>query len=270
MIKFSDAPAIILAFYRVFLAAILLFMLRPAVVIDGLRRVNRRDMYLTAWSGLFLALHFCAWIEALNHTTIANAVTLTDSAPIFALVLSHFFLKESASPIAIAGLFAALAGAVAISWGDFSADPQYFYGDMLAIAGAVTSAAYLVCGRIVRSRLELTAFSVLVYGFAAFFLMSWCIFFEIPLTGYSLRNYAIFIGLAVLPTIGGHSLFQYLLRYMKAYLVNLGFLGEPIGAAILAYIVFHEVPAWYFYLGGTLIIAGCIMALWSEGEKKLH
>ncbi|MFC1730458.1 EamA family transporter [candidate division KSB1 bacterium] len=86
-------------------------------------------------------------------------------------------------------------------------------------------------------------------------------------TGYSGRDYAIFVGLAVLPTIGDHSLFLYAIRYIKAYLVNLGFLGGPIGAAILVYVIFNEIPPGYFYIGGLCILAGTLFSLWHEGTR---
>jgi len=182
--------------------------------------------------------------------------------------LSHLFLKESAGAAALAGIAVTIIGAAVISWGDVSADPGYFTGDMLALAGAFAAAAYLVCGRAARVKMALTPFLVLVYGFAALFLGGFCFFTGVRFFGYSGAQYALFAGLALLPTIGGHSFFLYALRYMKAFLVNLGFLGEPVGAAILAYLLFHEVPAWYFYCGGILIVAGTVFAIWRESTAE--
>ncbi len=268
LVRFSDAPPNILAFYRVFLAALFIFLINPAKVVGGIKQIEPRLIYISAWSGLFLALHFSTWITALNYTSIANAVTLVDSAPLFALALSHFFLRETASPVSFAGLLVSVAGAAVISMGDFSTDSRYFTGDILAIVGALCMAAYLVCGRVVRERMNLNLYLVLVYGFAACFLGFYCLFTDIPFFDYSFRNYGIFIGLALLPTIGGHSLFLYALRYVKAFLVNLGFLGEPIGATILAFLIFREIPAWHFYIGGFLIVAGSLSALWYEGSRR--
>lgn len=268
LIRFSSAPSIIIAFYRVFIAGFVLFVIKPGAISTEIGRMDRRNISITAWGGLFLALHFGTWIEALNYTTVANAVTLVDSAPLFALALSHFFLGESTSRMAIAGVIIALGGAAVISLGDFSADPAFFKGDMLAIAGAVTSAAYLVCGRVVRRSVSAGAFSVLVYGFAALYILMWCIWQKVALFGYSPKEFLIFAGLALVPTIGGHSLFQYMLKYMKAYIVNLGFLGEPVGAAILAYLIFNEVPAWYFYAGALLIFAGSAISLYIESDRS--
>ena len=268
MIRYSDAPPLTIAFYRVFLASLILFALKPAVTFRCIRAIDRRIALITVLGGFFLALHFAAWITSLSYTTIANSVVLVNSAPLTALVLSHFVLKERVSSITVGAVLFSLAGAGIIGWGDLSTGGEYFTGDVLALVGGFAGAAYLVCGRVVRPRLSFTPFLVLVYGFSALFLSLFCIIAGSNFFGYSRINYLLFVGLAVLPTIGGHSLFLYALRYMRAYLVNLGFLGEPVGAALLAFLFFHEVPTWFFYAGGIVIIAGSVTAILYEGSLQ--
>lgn len=268
IIRFSDAPPLIIAFYRVFLAAALLYVITPKTTTKHLRSIDRRTLFIAALAGFFLALHFATWITSLYYTTIANSVVLVDSAPLIALFLSHFILKERGSLVTFGAILIAMAGVGIISWGDLSTNPEHFTGDVLAVIGAFGLAAYLVCGRVVRPRLPLTPFLVLVYGFAALFLCIYCFISQVDFFGYAPFNYLLFVALAVFPTIGGHSLILYVLRYMKAYLANLGFLGEPVVAPALAFLFFCEAPTLFFYAGGGLIIFGSVAAILHEGKSR--
>ncbi|KPK92081.1 hypothetical protein AMJ80_06880 [bacterium SM23_31] len=268
IIRYSDAPPLIIAFYRVFFAAVLLYIFAPSSTNRHLRRIDRQTLLTCALAGFFLALHFATWITSLSYTTIANSVVLVDSGPLIALFLSHFILKEKGSPTTFGAILIAMTGVVIISWGDFSTDSGHFTGDVLAVIGAFGTAAYLICGRVIRQRMPLTPFLVLVYGFAALFLCIYCFITRIDFFGYTPYNYLLFAALAVFPTIGGHSLILYTLRYMKAYLANLAFLGEPVAAPVLAFLFFREAPSWFFYAGGILIILGSLAAIVHEGRRE--
>jgi drug/metabolite transporter (DMT)-like permease len=268
LVRAIEAPPLVIAFYRVFLASIILFLLKPREFISTLKTAGTKNYLVAGIAGGFLALHFGVWIASLNYTTVANSVVLVDSAPLIAVVLSHFILKERGTIIILGGIMLATVGAVVISWGDLSANPAYFTGDILAIIGAFAEAAYLVSSKIVRTNMPFVPFLILVYGYSALFLVISCIVTGDHLWGYSFGVYVLFFGLAIIPTIGGHSFFLYALRYMKAFLVNLGFLGEPIGAAFLAYIFFREVPSLFFYAGGSLIIIGSLIAILKEEWGK--
>ncbi len=242
--------------------------MQPKQVFKSRISFDKKTLLITLTAGFFLALHFATWIISLNYTTIANSVILVDSAPLFALLLSKIFLKEKTSKKAIILVLVALVGAALIGWGDIKTDPQLFKGDVLAIVGAIGLAVYLVCGRVVRQKVPLTPYLVIVYGFSALFLLIICLINNENLVYYPLKTYLMFALLAILPTIGGHSLFLYALKYLKAYIVNIGFLGEPVGAAILALIFFGEVPEWHFYIGGFLILSGVIGVMWYEEKLK--
>ena len=60
----------------------------------------------------------------------------------------------------------------------------------------------------------------------------------------------------------GHTGFNYALRYVPAYVVNLALLGEPVGATILAAVLpgIRELPNWGTVVGGAFIIYGIARA----------
>ena len=63
----------------------------------------------------------------------------------------------------------------------------------------------------------------------------------------------------------GHNILNYLLRYHKAITVTSTVLGEPVGATILAAIIFHETPITIAtYTGITITLLGIALTLASR------
>jgi drug/metabolite transporter (DMT)-like permease len=74
--------------------------------------------------------------------------------------------------------------------------------------------------------------------------------------------------MAIIPTIGGHTMFNYALKKLPAHIVATGVLGEPVGASILAYFLLpQEVPGLWIVVGGVLVVGGLYVVL-SRGVQS--
>lgn len=78
---------------------------------------------------------------------------------------------------------------------------------------------------------------------------------------YPAKEWILFFLLAVVPTLFGHTLFNWLLKWVSASTISMSILGEPVGAALLAYWIFGEVVTWSQWVGGALILIGIYMFL---------
>jgi len=87
-------------------------------------------------------------------------------------------------------------------------------------------------------------------------------------TGYSPRTYLYFALLAIVPQLIGHGTLNWALKYLSATTVSVFILGEPIGSAILAFFVFGEGVQREQAIGGTLILAGIVVAGLGAGRSK--
>ncbi|UCF93988.1 MAG: EamA family transporter, partial [Desulfobacterales bacterium] len=68
--RLAEAPAIVTAAYRVGLASLVLAPLAWWKTREELRTLSPRDLRLAMLSGLFLAMHFAAWISSLDYTSV--------------------------------------------------------------------------------------------------------------------------------------------------------------------------------------------------------
>jgi len=239
------------------------FAARPAAA--SYPRLSRRHRWLLIASGVFLALHFATWIASLSYTTIASSVLLVNTAPLFAIGLSRAFLHERAPRVVLVALPVALAGATLIALGDYTGDPGSLRGNLLAVAGAATVAAYQVIGRGLRHALPLEAYVLGVWATAAAVLAALAAAAGVALHGFPPRTWLAFLALALVPTIGGHGLVNKSLRSLPAPTVGLFLLGEPLGASILAFLMFGETPGPWTLVGGAFVLAALVLVVVRRG-----
>jgi len=262
LIVLADAPPLAIAVYRMALASFLLlpWSWRAGGVKDAWRRLSRRDWGLSLLSGLFLALHFWAWVSSLKYTSVASSVMLVTTNPVFVGLGSHFLLRERLRRLMIWGIGLSVLGGLLIGAGDLRAGPGELLGDLLALAGALCSSAYFLIGRRVRQATSLLSYIAIVYGLAALILIGLALGTATPLWGYSPLTYGVLLALALGPQLIGHTSLNWALGYLSAPLIALFILGEPVGSTVLAYFVLGQGLSWFKLLGGALIIAGIYLA----------
>ena len=216
-------------------------------------------------AGLFLALHFAAWISSLDYTAIANSVVLVNTIPLWVGLLTPLISKDRIRRTTIISIIVSVMGATIIGFGDFITGSKALWGDLLAVLGAVCAAVYLLCGRNLRHKLSLLSYVAICYGSAAVLLWLIVLFLNLPVTGYSTQTVAAFWGMALISQLIGHSSYNWSLKWFSTSLVAVFLLGEPIGGTLLAYIIFDEGLTWMKFIGGLFILLAIYIA--ASGEK---
>jgi drug/metabolite transporter (DMT)-like permease len=284
LIRFAqaEAPSLSIAAWRLSLAALLLAPLALTRGRAEIASLTWSERGLALISGIFLALHFATWISSLAFTSVASSVVLVSTAPLWVALLSPLTLKESLSRPMLIGMLLALVGGVIVALSDtcsWSASglvcPELgeflrgraFLGDLLALAGAVAVAGYLIIGRRLRARVSLLGYIFMVYGMAALVLLLVVFATGMPMTGFSPKTYIWLLGLAVLPQLVGHTTYNWALAYLSAAFVSITVLGEPVGSSILAYFLLEEEISQIKLVGAALTLVGIYLATRSEAGK---
>ncbi|MBI5517246.1 MAG: DMT family transporter [Deltaproteobacteria bacterium] len=259
-IRVSRAPALTLSFWRLTYATALLlpFGARPAL--RGLRALSARERGLVALSGVALALHFAFWIASLAPsspyaTSVAASATLVAVHPALVAALSPWLSRRPAPRGAWVGIAFALLGAGVIAAGD-ARGAHRLAGDGLAFLGAVAGAAYFLLGARLRPRLSLLAYVLPVYATAALVLGALAAAFEQPLGGLGAREHALFLALAVLPMLVGHTLLNWALGHLPAWTVSATILAEPVASSVLVFVALGEAAPAASAAGAALVLTG--------------
>jgi drug/metabolite transporter (DMT)-like permease len=256
LIKMTAAPPLAVAVYRM---GFTLLVILPATILIARRDISRlrqEDLLCSAGSGFFLALHFATWITSLRYTSVASSTVLVTTQPLFVVAGSALFFRERLSRRAFGGVLLAFAGSGLVGFSDFRIGGAALWGDLLALLGALTFAAYLLMGRRLRQRLPLLPYTTLVYGTCTAVLVGFCLAAKVPLAPYSRSELLIFAALALLATVFGHTVFNWAVKYVPAPVVAVSILGEPVAATGLAYLFLRESPGLLQLIGGLIILAG--------------
>ena len=166
LVRWSGAPSSVAAFYRVLFTALLVAPVALVRSRGEFRRLSRRDVAGAVAAGVALAIHFAAWFESLNHTSVAASVTLVQTQPIFVALGAGLLLSERITRETTLGIAVAIVGATAMSFGGAGEAPvsdATTFGNALALLGAVTVAGYILAGRSIRQRVSLFPYVTVVY-----------------------------------------------------------------------------------------------------------
>lgn len=258
-VRLSSAPAMIIATYRLLFTFLLLAPFTAHGRFADVRSMSRRQMGLAAASGVFLALHFVTWFTSLQYTSVASSVVIVTTQPVFVVLGSWLFFREKVPRPALLGIALALFGSFVIGAGDFQVGMRAFMGDLLALAAAILVSGYLLIGRRLRGSVELSGYTFVTYGSSAFILVVASALARVPFYPYPSRDWLLFLALAAVCTVLGHTVFNWVLRYVQASVVSVSILGEPVGAIIWAAIFLGENPTPRQLAGGALIFSGLFL-----------
>ncbi len=262
----QEAPGLAVAVWRTVIAA---GVLLPVLVLrsrEELRQFSGRDIGLILASGIALGLHFIAWIESLYFTSVASSSVLVTTSPIVLAAMGYVLLGERLSRTTVLAIVGAVGGAALIGWTDSGAvvlgGEEAWWGNSLALFAAVLVSVYLLIGRVVRQKVSWLAYVGPLYTVAALTAVAAAWMQEVPLFGYAPRVYALCAALAIGPQLLGHGSFNYALQRVPAAIVGMLALLEPVGASILAYFLFHEVPPPTAMLGMGIVLAAVGIVVW--------
>jgi drug/metabolite transporter (DMT)-like permease len=261
-------PALAIAFYRCALASAVLLPMLWFRHRDELRSLSRTSRWLVLGSGLALGAHFAAWVSSLSYTSIAASSVLVQTMPIW-VALAGPLIGEHTSARGWVGIMIALAGTAVIaaaSTGGELTNPVL--GDALAIAGAIFAATYVVIGRKVRQELSLVGYAGSVYAIAALALGAAMVVSGTPFVGFPAEAWLLFAAMTVGPQFLGHTVFNHLLGEVKASVVSVALLAEPVGATLLGLLVFQERPGPQVVVGAAIVLAGVAVTVFAESTTR--
>jgi drug/metabolite transporter (DMT)-like permease len=263
LITLSISPSLVKVFWRTLYGA--LFMAIIGAVRGDLKALRspqvRNNWHWLVGIGVILSLHFSTWFQSLEMTSIPASVVLVDSSPIFTAILSTIFLGESLRRRSWIGIVVAIIGAIFLVWTDYGLDLGAINGDLLALAGAVFLAIYFIGGRRYAQGMPITVYTTIVYLVAAITTLGFCLTSGYDVLVFEPTEVLIFIALAVFPTVLGHSVNNYLLTKVPAYVVSSAVLGEPVGATILAAVLLHRIIEPAELIGFSVILIGVAAVL---------
>lgn len=267
LVRWADAPAEALAFWRTAGGAILL---APAARRSATGPTGRQWLIILV-AGVALAVHFSTWLASLELTSVAASVTLVTTAPLMIAIGAAVFGRRPPMLTWVAIVIAIIGVAVITLGGQASetataggADPgpsDPAIGNLLALIGAVAMAIYLVAGDRVRTTVSTAAYAARAYGVAAIGLAGYAAVTDLALFGYDRTTWLAIVAMVIGPQLAGHTMLNLLLERLGSVTVSTLLLAEPVGAGLLVWLLFGEVPPLAAWVGGPLVLGAVALQL---------
>jgi drug/metabolite transporter (DMT)-like permease len=254
------APVLAIAFWRNAAGAVVLLpvlLTRERATLTGLRW---RDLRSSGVAGLFLAAHFAAWLPSLSMTTVAASIALVTTTPIWTALAAR--IAGVRLPAAVWwGLLLAVLGAALIAGVDVTVSLRAVAGDGLALLGAISAGGYVLAGARARERLATSAYTVVCYSTCALVLAVAALVVDVPLGGFSARDWWLIAAITFVAQLLGHTLLNLVLSSVGPTVVSLAVLLEVPGSLIVALVLLHQAPPLLALPGMAAVVVGVALVV---------
>ncbi len=231
-----------------------------ALLQGSLPRYNHADPLRFLQYGLVTAVHFLGYIAALNFTSIAHALTITYTSPIFVTLFSAIYLREPIAPRKYLGILVVLVGIAVLVGFQPALDSTMLIGDGLALVSAITFGIYSVIGRAQRTTYPLLTYAFATYGMAGIWMLPAALFTWTP-SGYGLRQMLSLVLSGAVPLGLGHTLYNAAIRRTHATYVNLIATQEVTGGVLLGMLILGQMPSLNSLIGAVITLVGIVIVL---------
>ncbi|TGA97013.1 DMT family transporter [Sporolactobacillus shoreae] len=264
-VKWSAAPASVIAMYRMLLTVLLLL---PIELIYFFKHtsLNVSEWIRLLLSGLFLALHFLLWMESLKLTSVASSTVILTLQPAFTMAGMLLFYHSRTNLGQMISLLIAVIGSLIIAWGDIGISGSALLGDSFSLLGAAAYATHLLLGQALVKKIPGEFYSFLVFLIAGLVLMGYNSAAGTDMSHYSLKEWGIFLLLALVSTVFGHTMLNICLKYIDATRITMSVVAEPVIASLLAILLLGEGVSLWQVIGGVVTLAG--IALYFINPRK--
>lgn len=235
------------------LAVTLPFFLRKRGAVKALLALPQKEKRLILLAGVMLAIHFTTWAFALFYADSVIVVSIWSTFSLMTVIGSSLFLHERTPPPALLGIVLAIIGVCVCAIG---ASGSQLIGLFMAFLAAVSQAVYTLCGRAVRKKVDTLSYTTVIYSVALLCVLACALVLRLPPVGMNVQGIGAAVALALICTLGGHSMQSHALRYYKAPTVSAAILTEIFTGPLLVYLFLGEAPSLVSVIGGAIIMLG--------------
>jgi drug/metabolite transporter (DMT)-like permease len=268
-IRKIGVPNVAIIFYSSAAAGLLqlILLLSAGQLKKNFREANRvQRLLLVVLIPLCTLSNNLLFYYAFLHTTVANSVLAHYTAPIFVALLAPVFLKERSCKTTWLAIVLSSAGLWLMLWMPSSEMNIPLSGSERAgvLAGAASGLAYaflILMIRALASRYTSLFFIFVQNSMIALFLLPF-------ISGISISSQSLIYLVAMGVVYSTVAPLIYVQGFKSVKANDAAILGyfEPLGAAILAFFFFHEVPGIPALFGGALILFSGYLILRSKRD----
>jgi drug/metabolite transporter (DMT)-like permease len=241
------------------LAALVLAAIEGRTLWQNVAGMPRAQRLGIALAGVLLAAHFGLFVWGLQQTSLPAAVSLVSLEPLAVVLAAWLLHGVRPRPLEQAGVAVATLGALVMSRGAGTGEHRLF-GDLLVIAAVLLYGLYIAAARSYRRELSARSYAALVYGAAAL-ATAIVVALSPPSWPPPLHSSVAVVGLALVPTVIGHTAVQAAAKIASPSLVALVSPMETLGSLVLGALWLSAWPSGVELAGAAVIVLGVMLGV---------
>ena len=250
-------PALTLAFWRMLSASGLLWSFSAQKPQSLIVTENRS---LIIFAGFFLGLHFALFFVGVRNTSVASATLLANTGPVFTAALSWFGGQKISRPVFL-GLIISVIGIIVVQWSGIGVEKNTAWGNLSSLLSGFCMASTYMFASQIRKKTDNVLYGRSVFLFAAITVGFIAFFSGESLFEFRSGDIPWFLFLGIVPSILGHNMLSYSIKYLSPTAVASVPLGEPIIASIFGYFLFSEKIPESAIFGAPFVFVGIALII---------
>ncbi len=256
----EEMPAVLAMGFRTLAAGMLMVPIFASVERSATeKRALRTDFWTLAALGVGgVTVNQFFFTLAMDHTSVAHGSLIISTTPISVLLLARLMKMERLSARKILGMLVALSGVVLIQLTPEKSGGAHWLGDLFALCGSLTFAAFTVFGKQITNRHNSITINAFAY-FGGAIVMLPLIFWVgsgVDLSALSTRAWLAIAYMAVFPSVLCYLGYFHALNYVSASRVAVFSYLQPAMATLMAVPLLGETVSSSLILGGCIALAG--------------
>jgi drug/metabolite transporter (DMT)-like permease len=257
-----DVTGLALVFWRCLIAAATLGVGILALGRFSSLVLRARRAHIAGLS-LLLALHWVLFFETLKQASVAVAILLVYTAPIFLAILAPLFLPERRSKVGLIALGVSAPGLVLIALGGEGGTGAEPAAIGLGLGAALTYAFLIIWAKTVVPHVSVPSMVFWQYVLVAVVIAPFLLTGGHVVPDVDEWPWVLALGALLTAVLG--VLYLRSLRNVTAQAAGLLAYIEPVSASFLAWAILGEALGWQVVVGGLTVVAGGALVVLYEG-----
>ena len=263
-------PTPVIVLLRLGIAALVFTPLALPRQLPRIRRMPRRVWRLLLLAGVCFCADLMLFTEAIKYVNILLATVIASLMPLVTALMERFLLKAPLQRSMYAGMALAMTGGIVIALGSNNGvsdlGPQPLLGVALSMLSVICACAYLIIGRTLRTRIPFLPYTWILFTISALV----ALVVVLPTLGdtavFSAQGLTWALIATALSQLVAHPAFIYAVASLSPTLISIASQSIILYGSVLAFLFLHQVPGVPEILGGTIILAGVIFAIYGQRE----
>jgi drug/metabolite transporter (DMT)-like permease len=234
-----------------------------------LLKVDLKGLFHISLIGLFSQFFFnLLYFSAIQKTTVATAVTLMYTAPIFIAIMARIFYRELFTPFKTVALFLCIGGCFFTATGGSMETLQLnLPGVLMGLGSGFTFALLTILSKAIINKYHQLTIIVYSIGFGLLFYLPFSHPLEVFQIDLALKAWLLLGSIGLISTVIAYGFYitglSYGIEASKAGIIST---LEVVVSVMLSYLVFKE-ALWGWKLAGILMVVSSVLIV--KGDKIL-